>query len=155
MKRTAAGYELHGMTNTPTYHVWRQIKQRCLNPKNARYADYGGRGITVCKRWSDSFSAFVSDMGEAPRGMSIDRVDNDRGYEPGNCRWATYSEQNSNYRRNVMVTFGGETMCMQAWARRLGIGWNALRNRLKRWPKDRALTEPSRPGVGIANRGKP
>ncbi len=82
---------------TPTYGTWTAMRKRCMNPKDKYYADYGGRGITVCARWL-SFENFLADMGERPAGRSIDRIDNARGYEPGNCRWATAREQRANQR---------------------------------------------------------
>lgn len=85
----------------PLYDTWRGMKERCFSPANKRYADYGGRGITVCDRWRDDFWAFVADMGERPDGHSLDRIDNDRGYEPGNVRWATASQQNYNQRARI------------------------------------------------------
>jgi hypothetical protein len=75
------------------------MKSRCSNPKNKDYLEYGGRGIKVCSRWMDSFAAFLSNMGEKPAGLSIDRINNDGNYEPGNCRWATGEEQRNNQRR--------------------------------------------------------
>jgi hypothetical protein len=84
---------------SPTYAIWAQVIQRCTNPKSSAWKWYGARGITVCDRWRYSFSAFLEDMGERPEGLSIDRIDNDGNYEPGNCRWATKSQQNANRRR--------------------------------------------------------
>lgn len=112
----------HGMHNTPEYFRWLSMKARCTNPENPRYADYGGRGITVCKRWMHSFEAFLSDVGERPTPEhSIDRIDNDRGYEPTNVRWATKQEQANNRRDNVRVTFNGETRTLAGWARLAGV----------------------------------
>ncbi|WP_439606849.1 hypothetical protein [Hydrogenophaga sp.] len=87
----------HGGRRTPLYEVWTQMIQRCENPNNKRFADWGGRGIKVCERWHD-FAAFRSDMGDPPRGHSIDRRNNDGHYEPGNCRWATPKQQAANKR---------------------------------------------------------
>lgn len=88
----------HGQSNTPTYGVWLAMKARCNNKNADNYVNYGGRGIKVCERWENSFENFLADMGERPEGLTIERKDNDRGYEPGNCIWADKATQNANKR---------------------------------------------------------
>ena len=87
----------HGKVGTPAYRSWKYMNTRCHNQNNSRYLDYGGRGIIICERWR-TFANFLADMGERPEGKSLDRIDNDGNYEPGNCRWATQVEQNTNAR---------------------------------------------------------
>lgn len=116
---------------------------RCENPQNKAFSHYGGRGIAVCARWR-SFKDFLTDAGSRPSPKhSIDRIDNDRGYEPGNVRWATQKEQTRNTRANKLLTFNGETLCMSEWAERTGIGSPTIRTRLVLgWSVADALTRP-------------
>jgi hypothetical protein len=106
--------------------------KRCTNPKTIRFNEYGGRGISVCDRWLNSFENFLSDMGEKPPGLSIDRIDNDGNYEPGNCRWATVEQQNNNQRNNIRLSYDGKTMTLSQWARHYGILKGTLWMRYRR-----------------------
>lgn len=144
---------VHGASRdgrTPTYRSWKTMRNRCNNPRTPDYAAYGGRGIKVCDRWG-AFAAFLEDMGERPRGTTVDRIENDRGYEPGNCRWANVYEQANNRRNNRMLEFQGQRKTMQRWAEDVGIPWSAIQYRLDAgWSVDAALTTPS--GVGLIGR---
>jgi len=94
----------HGMSKTTEWNIWENLRQRCGNPNHPRYEDYGGRGITGCKRWNDSFANFLEDMGKRPDGMTLDRIYNNAGYNPKNCQWTSFSQQNLNkrlYKRNT------------------------------------------------------
>lgn len=132
----------HGGCGTPEYDAWHAIIQRCCNPRSRCYGSYGGRGIAVCDRWRKSFADFLTDMG--PRtspAHSIDRIDNNRGYEPGNCRWAIQTVQDRNKRTTRLLTFNGETLCATEWADRLGINRQTLFTRLRKgWSVEKTLT---------------
>lgn len=113
------------------------------------YADYGGRGIRVCERWASSFEAFLADMGPKPGPeYSIDRIDVNGDYEPGNCRWATSGQQANNTRRNRRFTHDGLTMTLTEWAARIGISISALHGRLRRMPAAKALSMPPQESNG-------
>lgn len=110
----------HGMYGSRTWNCWQHMKRRCFDPKVRQYRYYGGRGITVCERWM-KFENFLADMGEVPPGMSLDRIDNNKGYEPDNCRWATKTEQSRNRRNNVKVTVDGREMLAADFVKAYGL----------------------------------
>lgn len=123
----------HGMTKTSIYGTWVGMKARCLNYSCKSYRDYGGRGITVCERWLNSFENFYKDMGDRPTlNHSIERRNNNEGYSPENCYWATPEEQMNNTRHNVSLTYQGITMNMAQWARKLGLSRACLWDRINK-----------------------
>jgi len=124
------------------YNTWYAMLHRCYNPSNANYRYYGGRGIRVCNRWRNSRAAFVADMGPRPEGMTLDRIDNDGDYEPGNCRWASRAEQQRNTRYTRNITRDGKTQCCSEWAREIGISLTALRQRIRLHGHKVALAMP-------------
>lgn len=134
------------MSRSPEYIIWQQMKKRCFNASNPAYHNYGGRGIVVCARWRNDFAAFLDDMGKRPSEQhSLDRINNDGNYEPGNCRWATGKEQMNNCRINVFVEFNGKTQTLVQWARELGLPDYLPSARLRHgWTVERALTSPVR-----------
>lgn len=132
----------HGMARARIYRVWVHMRQRCENPHYTHYDRYGGRGIAVCERWQ-SFENFYADMGGCPLGMTLDREDNDRDYEPGNCRWATRVEQSNNRANNVHMTYKGQTKTLAEWGLVTGLGKSVIIGRLASgWSIERVLTEP-------------
>lgn len=131
---------------TRTYKAWYSMRQRCNNPNTIGWKYYGGKGVRVCSRWDD-FVNFLTDMGEAPSANhSIDRIKNEHGYSPDNCRWATKVEQDNNRSSNVLFTYGGRTQNVKQWSDELGINYSTLYRRLvvNRWEIDRALFTPIR-----------
>lgn len=123
----------HGLVGTREYNSYNAMKSRCLNPKDKRYSRYGGRGISICDRWLESFVNFIEDMGMQPsREHSIERIDGDKGYEPGNCVWATRVEQANNRSNNTLIEIGGRTQTITRWARESGVSRTVILNRMKR-----------------------
>jgi hypothetical protein len=137
---------------TPEYRAWRCMLTRAKNPKIARAKHYSGRGIGVATEWDSGgdgrgYERFLAHIGPKPSpGMSVDRRDNDRGYEPGNVRWATTAEQVRNKSDNRILTFGGKSACVAEWAEVTGIPCGTIRDRIGKlgWPVERALTHPLR-----------
>jgi len=138
----------HGHTGkgrwSDEYRSWVAMMSRCHNPNYSGYSQYGGRGIQVCDEWRRDFTAFLRDAGRRPsKAHSIDRIDNNGNYEPGNVRWATRKEQCNNTRRNRKLTLGGRTMTLAQWAEETGISYGTLKSRLVLgWNAKRALTTP-------------
>jgi hypothetical protein len=133
---SAAAHLRHGHTRRssgpgPEYRVWTSMIQRCTNPARRGYPSYGGRGIVVCERWRD-FPSFLADMGARPAGKTLDRINNDGNYEPGNCRWATQREQCANTRSNKNFTINGVTKNQSEWCREFGVPVGTFRSRMKR-----------------------
>lgn len=134
----------HGGHRDKLYKVWTAIKQRCLNPDDSAYHNYGARGIAIADEWRNDYAAFAEYMGERPSDQhTVERIDNNRGYEPGNVCWATRSEQLRNKRTNLMITHNGKTMCLAQWADETGINYATLRYRIfvAHYPLDRAMSK--------------
>ncbi len=149
-RRNGMANRKHGQSvpgeRTATYRSWETMKARCLNPHDPSYKDYGARGITVCQEWRESFEAFFIDMGDRPRGMTIDRIDVNDGYCPGNCRWSSPSRQGRNKRNNRLVEFRGETVPLVVVAEQTGVPYQRLHERIVRrgWSVEDAINKPSR-----------
>ena len=134
-----------------TYSIWASMLQRCRSSYATNFAYYGGRGIKVCDRWSD-FRNFLADMGECPKGLTIDRIDVDGNYEPGNCRWSTQAEQNRNKRpqkNSIMVVYRGEEMALSIAARLSGLNKDTVYSRIRRGEAGEALFRPTEGAFGL------
>lgn len=134
----------HGHSGTPIYKAWEKMVSRCNKETDPAYAYYGSRGITVCEEWLD-FNQFLQDMGPThAKGLWLERCDNGKGYSPGNCRWATVSEQNRNKRSNINITLHGRTQVLMDWCKELGLPYPPVRARIRDlgWEPERALTTP-------------
>lgn len=131
-----------GVPVSKEYCAWQNAKRRCYSPRNASFASYGGRGIKVCERWRESFATFFDDMGAAPHGFSLDRIDPDGDYEPSNCRWADDDAQRNNQRRSRRLSWHGEVMTLAQLSRRTGVSRSCIDKRLARgWSAEQAATQ--------------
>lgn len=134
----------HGGRSMPEYQVWSGMIGRCHNEHNPAFPRYGGRGIVVCTRWRDSFENFLADMGTKPFPKAeIDRIENAKGYEPGNCRWATDREQTNNRDVTLLITLGSQTRPLSEWCELKGLNYYTVWSRLERgWTPEKALSTP-------------
>lgn len=143
-ERVPGNNKRHGKTGSRIYRLWSMMLDRCQNPRNPKYIQYGGRGVYVCKRWK-VFDNFYADMGDRPDGLSLNRIDNDGPYAPWNCEWATSTVQGRNKTNNRLLTLEGKTQSMSAWAEELSINKQTLSTRIHRgWSDKDALTIPIR-----------
>jgi len=132
----------HGMTRTPTWNSWCSMLTRCYTPSNISFPYYGGKGVKVCERWRNSFANFLADMGERPKGKTIDRI-HGGNYEPGNCRWSTQKEQVRNSSSAHYIEFRGERLTVGDWSERLGFSRQTLWRRIRKgWTLERVFTQP-------------
>lgn len=140
-KRARPEFRSHKV-DVPEFRVWMSMKERCGNPKLGAYQNYGGRGISVCLRWLESFDNFLADLGPRLSDQhSLERVDNNGNYEPSNCVWATRSEQNNNRRNNRLITLNGDTKTLTQWCKERHISFNKVNGRLRiGWSAEKALT---------------
>lgn len=131
---------------TPEYRTWQNILSRCHNPNCGTYYKYGAKGVAVCRRWQDSFAAFLQDMGHRPTSEhSIERIRNAEGYSPENCRWATRQEQARNKTTARLITADGQTLPLVVWAEKLGMNHSSILGRISRgWTEADAVTVPAK-----------
>lgn len=135
------GHKRRSQTS-PTYVSWNMMLARCYRPSSPSFKDYGARGITVCARWHD-FSAFLEDLGPRPEGRSLDRIDFNGNYEPGNVQWSTRLHQNRHKRNVRRLEFAGHSLTLAEWSERIGVNRSTLSQRLHayRWPVAKVLKE--------------
>lgn len=134
----------HGMTRTRTHNIWSGMLQRCNDKNHKDFKSYGAIGITVCEDWT-VFTTFLADMGVCPNKMTLERIDNSKGYCPSNCKWATSKEQAGNRKNNHRITIDGVTLLISEWAQRLGCGDTVIPHRLKTgWSERDACFKPVR-----------
>lgn len=155
---TGDAWRTHGRSGSRAYNSWNHAKKRCTNPKGRSWKNYGGRGITMCRRWAGSFSAFYADMGDPPTGLSIDRIDNNAHYSCGrhdlcedcrvrglasNCRWADPKEQANNTRKNLLVSIDGARETLSEAVDRTGLNYARTRARYHRGEADAVVLDPA------------
>ena len=140
IKRNKELYTKHSMCDSKTYRSWQSMKDRCYNVNHQAYKNYGGRNITVCDRWKDSFENFYKDMGDRPEGKTLDRIKINGNYESVNCRWSTIEVQANNMRTNNFLICNGIKLTLSQWARKTKVPRTTIWNRLRRgWEIERAL----------------
>lgn len=136
----------HGKRKTRLYSIWADMKTRCYNPKDKSFERYGKKGVTVCDEWLHDFQAFYdwSMLNGYADNLTIDRINNDKGYSPDNCRWTTVKVQANNTRRNHYITYKGETLTLKQWSEKTGINYRKLIARVNQmgWDFERAITTP-------------
>jgi hypothetical protein len=142
-QNTRHGHAPWGAPNSPTYRSWRAMVERCTNPKNSAYKNYGGRGIGIDPSWRD-FCSFLADMGERPERGTIERLDSNKNYGPTNCKWASRAEQSRNTRRTRLFTLDGKTQCLKDWTLEYGLKYGTVLCRMSKfgWSFERAIKTP-------------
>ena len=151
-KIRSESHTTHGGTNNPLYQEYLSMMQRCYRKSHKAYASYGGRGITVCDEWKENpnnFYAWVESIGGRPKGYTLDRIDNSKGYSPDNCKYVSMHEQSRNKRTNIMITHNGVTKCLTDWALEYGINNETARSRYhKGYPFDIIFSKNDLPNSG-------
>lgn len=144
-KETGRFESTHGMYGTRLYHIWSGFKGRCLNEKSRDYSDYGGRGITICEEWHNPNNFFKWALSNGyDDDLTIDRIDNSKGYSPDNCRWITNAKQQRNKRSNVVIEYCGEKHCVAEWAEIINVKQKTIYERVKRgWSAKEIITTPT------------
>lgn len=140
-ERLARGSLRHGLSGTPAWRAWQNMKSRCYNKNSDRWKNYGGRGVAVCPQWIDSFETFLADMGTPPEGFTLERRDVNRDYEPENCEWIPPDKQYSNTTRTVMVSFHGVEYALRDLVAASGVKYATAYSRIRNygWPAERAF----------------
>lgn len=145
-RRLSATRRTHGLSQSPEFVAWVSMRSRCYSPNTNGYHRYGGRGVTVCEEWRESFAAFLAHVGRRPSAAhSLDRIDNSKGYEQGNVRWATKKQQQRNMRSNRIVTVNGVARSLSEWSEISGVNYHSIQARLNRlgWSPEDAVFTPS------------